>query len=192
MTEQSVVLIKPDGVKRGLVGEITRRFERAGLKIVALKMVWVDKDLVGKHYANKEDYLISVGEKTLKSYQEYGRDPQEELGTMEPLKIGQLVRKWNMEFLSSGPVVAMLWEGPGAIEIVRKIVGSTFPASAPPGTIRGDFSFDSTFLSNERKRTVRNLIHASGNREEAEFERQLWFQEKEIYAYKRLDEEMMI
>src|SRR4030042_6868850 len=169
--EESVVLIKPDGVKRGLVGEIIRRFERAGLKLIALKMVWVDKDVVGKHYTNKKAYLISVGKKTLESYQKYGKDPREELGTKNPLEIGKMVREWNMEFLSSGPVIALLWEGPSAIEIVRKIVGSPFPGSAPPGTIRGDYSFDSAHFSNASKRTVRNLIHASGDAKEAKFER---------------------
>ncbi len=189
--EQSVVLIKPDGVKRGLIGEIIRRIERAGLKIMAMKMVWVDKDLVGKHYTNKKSYLLSVGEKTLETYKKYGKDPKEELGTKNPLEIGKLVRNWNMEFLSSGPVVAILWEGPSAIEIVRKIVGSTFPASAPPGTIRGDYSFDSAQFSNASKRTVRNLIHASGDPKEAKFERQLWFHEEEIYSYQRSEEEVM-
>jgi nucleoside-diphosphate kinase len=189
--EKSVVLIKPDGVKRGLTGEIILRFERAGLKIVALKMVWVDKDLVGKHYTDKKSYLLSVGKKTLESYKKYGKDPKEELGTKDPLEIGKLVREWNMEFLSSGPVVAMLWEGPSAIEIVRKIVGSTFPVSAPPGTIRGDYSFDSAQFSNASKRTVRNLIHASGDAKEAKFERQLWFHEEEIYDYQRSEEKVM-
>lgn len=189
--EKSVVLIKPDGVKRGLVGEIIRRLERAGLKIIALKMVWVNKDLVGKHYADKKDYLLSVGKKTLETYKKYGKDPRESLGTMDPLKIGKIVRKWNMEFLSSGPVVAMLLEGPGAVVVVRKIVGPTFPLDALPGTIRGDYSFDSAHYANEKKRVVKNLIHASGDVKEAKFERQLWFQEKEIYAYKSSEEEVM-
>ena len=192
LVEQSVVLIKPDGIKRGLVGEIITRFERAGLKIAAMKMVWVKKNVVGKHYSSKKGYLLSVGKKTLETYQQYGRDPREELGTMDPLEIGKLVRKWNMDFLSSGPVLAILLEGPSAIEVVRKIVGSTFPLSAPPGTIRGDYSFDSAFYANANKRVARNLIHASGDKEEARFERLLWFCEEEIHAYRRLEEEMML
>jgi len=189
--EQSVVLIKPDGVKRGLIGEIILRLERAGLKIIALKMVWVDKDLVGKHYADKKDYLISVGKKTIETYKKYGKDPKEELGTKSPLEIGKIVRKWNMEFLTSGPVVAILWEGPSAIEIIRKIVGATFPLNAPPGTIRGDYSFDSALFADTQKRSTKNLIHASGDSKEAKFERQLWFHEDEIYSYKRSEEEVM-
>lgn len=190
--EQSVVLIKPDGIKRGLVGEIIRRIERAGLKIAAMKMIWVDKNVVGKHYTSKKSYLEGIGKKTLESYQKYGKDAKEHLGTMDPLEIGKLVRKWNMEFLSSGPVVAILWQGPGAVEVVRKIVGSTFPHSAPPGTIRGDYSFESPSFANKKKRSVYNLIHASGDPEEAKLERELWFKEKEIYSYKRSEDEVML
>lgn len=190
--EKSVVLIKPDGVKRGLVGEIIQRFERAGLKIAAMKMIWVTKTLVGKHYRDDNDYHRGVGERTLANYKEFGLDPNEKLGTADPVEIGKMVRKWNMEFLSSGPVVAILFEGYDAIRIIRKIVGSTYPSESAPGTIRGDFSLESPKVANTQKRTVRNLIHASGNQEEAEFERQLWFHEDEIYTYKRLDEEIMI
>lgn len=181
--EQTVVLIKPDGVKRGIVGDILTRFERVGLKIVAAKLIWVDKTTVGKHYRDDKEYHKSVGEKTLDNYKEYGLDPNENLGTADPVKIGKLIRKWNMGFLSSGPVFAILLEGPGAIKVVRKIVGSTFPADALPGTIRGDYSVESAFNANVQKRTVFNLIHASGSLEEARFERKLWFRKKEIYKY---------
>jgi nucleoside-diphosphate kinase len=188
MTEQSVVLIKPDGISRGLVGEIITRFEKIGIKIVAMKMIWVEKDIVGKHYSDNEDYLKSVGDKTLLNYQKYGVDPNETLGTKDPIEIGRKVRSWNMEFMSSGPVLAILLQAPGVVEIVRKIVGSTFPQTATPGTIRGDYSYDSAYISNMTKRTTRNLVHASGTVEEAEFERKLWFKESEIYDYKILAE----
>lgn len=181
--DQTVVLVKPDGVKRGIVGDILSRFERVGLKICAAKLVWVDARAVGKHYKDDNVYHRTVGEKTLENYQKYGIDPGENLGTKDPIKIGKLVRKWNMEFLSSGPVFAILLEGPGAIAVVRKIVGHTFPAEALPGTIRGDYSLDSSFGANIEKRTVRNLIHASGSKEEAEFEKKLWFKKKEICNY---------
>lgn len=181
--EQTVVLIKPDGVKRGIAGDILSRFERVGLKICAAKLIWVDKTTVGKHYKDDSAYHKSVGEKTLENYQKYGIDPGENLGTKDPVKIGKLVRKWNMEFLSSGPVFAILLEGHGAIAVVRKIVGHTFPSEALPGTIRGDYSLDSSFDANIQKRTVRNLIHASGSAEEAEFEKKLWFKKKEIYNW---------
>lgn len=187
-TEKTVVIIKPDGVQRGIVGEIISRFEKTGLKIVATKMVWVDQDLVGKHYADDKKYLTSIGTKTLENYKKYGMDANEELGTMDPYKIGQLVRKWNMDYITKGPVVAMVLEAPHAVELVRKMLGGTFPQTAVPGTIRGDYSGDSTFLSNTLKRSVKNLCHASGSIEEAEFEMQLWFHENEIHSYQRADE----
>ena len=125
----------------------------------------------------------SVGEKTLENYQKYGLDAKENLGTKDPVKIGKMVRKWNMEFLSSGPVFAMILEGPGAIAIVRKMIGHTFPAEALPGTIRGDYSYDSAYLSNTAKRTTLNIIHASGSKKEAALEIKLWFKRSEIYSY---------
>lgn len=181
--DQTVVLIKPDGVKKGIIGEILGRFERVGLKILAAKMAWVDKTFVGKHYKDDDAYHKSVGVKTLENYQKFGLDANESLGTKDPIKIGRMVRLWNMDFLSSGPVFAMLLEGPDAVLIVRKIVGSTFPADALPGTIRGDFSLDSAYIANLQKRTTQNVIHASGSKEEAEFEKKLWFRRSEIYEY---------
>jgi len=189
--EKTVVLLKPDTVKRGLSGEILRRFEKAGFKIVALKMVWVKADMVAKHYPDNKDYLTAVGNKTLKSYSEYGKDPNEELGTKDAYEIGQMVRKWNMEFLSSGPVVAVILQGLHAVDAVRMMVGNTLPRFAEPGTIRGDFSLDSPILANRQKRTVKNMVHASGNVEEAKFEEELWFKKNEIQEYKRSDEEIM-
>ncbi len=188
--QKTVVLVKPDGVKRGLVGDILSRFERVSMKIVAMKMVWVDAEVVGKHYADKDEYHMTVGTKTLENYQKYGFDAGETLGTKDPVEIGKLVRKWNMEFLSSGPVVAMLLSGENAVEIVRKMIGHTFPQVAAPGTIRGDYSFESAMGSNLAKRSTKNLIHASGSVEEAEFETKLWFRENEIYDYKRVGEDL--
>lgn len=181
--DYTVVLVKPDGVKRGIIGEITKRFERVGLKIASAKLVWVKKTHVGKHYTNDNEYLKSVGTKTLENYKKYGFDPKERIGTKDPVEIGRIIRKWNMEFLSSGPVFAMLLVGPRAIEIVRKIVGVTFPFDAIPGTIRGDYSFESPQVGDQEKRAVANLIHASSNENEARFERKLWFKEEDIYSY---------
>ncbi|USN53734.1 MAG: nucleoside-diphosphate kinase [Candidatus Nomurabacteria bacterium] len=190
--ERTVVLVKPDGVKRGLVGEIIGRFEKTGLKIVGMKMIWVDKELVAKHYPeSRTELLRGIGEKTLKTYQEYGMDPNEQLGTMDPLEIGKMVNNWNIDFLTSGPVMAMVLEGLHAISNVRQIVGNTLPVFADPGTIRGDYSLDSPAMANQQKRTVRNLIHASGNAEEAKYEVELWFRENELYTYKRSDEAVM-
>ncbi len=181
--EQTVVLIKPDGVKRGLVGEVLHRFERVGLKIVGMKMVWVNENFVGRHYKDDRVWYKSVGDKLLAFYNEHGRDVGEDLGSDDPIKLGKMVRKWLFTYITSGPVVAVLLEGPHAVEIVRKLIGSTFPLNSPPGTIRGDFYYDSPFLANFGKRSVMNIVHASGTPEEAKFERKLWFREKEIYGY---------
>lgn len=191
MLEQTVVLVKPDGVQRGLIGKILSRFEEVGLKINALKMVWVTEDHVAKHYTDDEEYLRTIGGKTLDTYETYGKDPNEDLGTSDALEIGRMVRKWNMEFLSSGPVVAVLLEGVHSVDTVRKMVGHTLPFKADPGTIRGSLSIDSPTLANSRKRPVINLVHASGNVEEAEFEKKLWFHEEEIHDYPRADAQVM-
>lgn len=181
--EQTVVLVKPDGVKRGLIGDIIARFERVGLKLIAAKLIWVDATHAGKHYRDDKDYHKTVGSKTLENYKKFGLDPNEDLGTKDPIKIGEIVRKRNMIFLSSGPVMAMLWEGVDAIRLVRKMTGHTFPAEAIPGTIRGDYSHDTALQINIEARSANNLVHASGDKTEAEWERKLWFKEKEIYDY---------
>lgn len=178
--EYSVVLIKPDGVQRGLIGEIISRFEKVGLRMIAGKMVHIDEEMAFKHYNFGEEWYQKVGEKLLQFYQEHGKDANEQIGTMQAKEIGKLVQKWNVDYLTEGPVLAMIWQGPHAVEIIRKIVGSTYPNQSPPGTIRGDFSYDSPLLSNANKRSVHNLIHASGSIKEAEFERKLWFKENEI------------
>jgi len=189
--EKTLVLVKPDGVKRGLTGEIIRRFEQAGLKLIGLKMVWVDKELVGKHYPMSRTTLLEgIGQKTLDTYVKMGKDAKAELGTDNPLEIGKMVNMWNMEHLTSGPVVAMVLEGIHAVENVRRIVGGTIPTYSAPGTIRGDYSIDSPVLANERKRSIKNIIHASGNVEEAEYELDLWFGNQELHSYKRADEDV--
>lgn len=181
--QKTVVLVKPDGVKRALVGDIMTRFEKIGFKLVAMKMIWVNQDHVAKHYKNEKEYLTGIGERTLEDYQKFGFDANETLGTKDPYKIGQKVRHWNMEALSESPLVAMIWEGVNAIEIVRKMVGSTNTTNALPGTIRGDFSADTPVLATLESRPIRTIVHASGNKEEADFEVKLWFKEKEIYKY---------
>lgn len=192
LKERTVVLLKPDTVKRGLVGSVLSRFEKTGLKIVAMKMVWVEEDLLKKHYPDdRTEFLKGMGEKTLKTYEKYGKDAGEEIGTKDALEIGKMVNSWNIEFLKSGPVVAFLLEGHNAIDNVRQIVGNTLPTLAAPGTIRGDYSTDSPVMANQQKRAVKNLIHASGNKEEAKYEEELWFHKDEIYEYKRADEEAM-
>lgn len=187
--EQTVVLIKPDGVRRGLVGEIIHRLERMGLKIVGLKMVWPNEDLLETHYKSSDlATLKRWGEKTLATYTKYGKDAQKDLGTTDPLKLGQMVKKWLFDYVTSGPIVAILVEGKHAVENVMNMAGPTMPVSAPAGTIRGDYSTDSAAYANEEKRGVMNLVHVSTSIEEANFEKTVWFSSPEIHTYKRLEE----
>lgn len=187
--EQTVVLIKPDGVRRGLVGKIIHRFERVGLKIVAMRLVWPKEEVWSKHYRSDDvEYLKTLGSKTLKTYREYGKSPKKDLGTDDPLELGKMIIKWLFDYVSSGPVVAMLLEGRHAVDNVKMLAGPTMPVQAPAGTIRGDFSTDSAAYANYEKRGVMNLVHVSGSIEEANFEKTLWFEPSEIHEYKRIEE----
>jgi len=186
--ERTLVLVKPDGVQRGLVGEILARFERAGLKLVALKMVRAPRELLERHYPADETFLRTIGGKTKEAFEAYGLDVRERMGTEDPVEVGRRVREWLVDFMASGPVVAAVVEGVHAVSAVRKLVGQTLPVFADPGTIRGDWSTDSPTLANLEQRPVRNLVHASGTLEEAEYEVRLWFREDEIHAYRRADE----
>lgn len=186
--ERTLVLVKPDGVQRGLVGEILARFERAGLKLVALKMVRAPRELLEHHYPADETFLRTIGGKTKEAFEAYGLDVRERMGTEDPVEVGRRVREWLVDFMASGPVVAAVVEGVHAVSAVRKLVGQTLPVFADPGTIRGDWSTDSPTLANLEQRPVRNLVHASGTLEEAEYEVRLWFREDEIHAYRRADE----
>ena len=187
--ERTVVLVKPDGVKRGLVGEITHRFERMGMKIVAMKMVWPKEELLKKHYLSESvDTLKRLGNKTLKTYTDYGKNAKADFGTDDPIELGKLVIGWLIDYVSSGPVIAILFEGRHAVDNAISLAGPTMPVHAPAGTIRGDFSTDSAAYANEERRGVENLIHVSGSSEEAKFEEGLWFTKAEIHNYKRNDE----
>jgi nucleoside-diphosphate kinase len=181
--ERTLVLVKPDGVKRGIVGRVLIRFEEAGLKIVALKMVQVSREYAENHYPNTPEWIRGMGEKTLQSYREQGKDPVKEMGTDDPMEIGNMIKGWNVDYLTSGPLVALVLEGPHAISVVRKMCGFTLPAFADPGTIRGDFSITSPLVANELKRAVRNLVHASSDQDEADYEIGYWFREEELCSY---------
>ena len=172
--ERTLVIIKPDGVRRQLVGDIIARFERCGLEIERLVQVLASADLLWRHYPSDEEWLAKVGGKTIKTYQTYGIDAVQELGTADPLEIGKMVKKWLVEFMTSGPVVAFVLRGNHAVDVVRKITGDTIPLFAAPGTIRGDYAVDSPDLANAEHRAVANLVHASGTVEEAKYEIGLW------------------
>lgn len=184
MNEKTLVVIKPDAMQRGIMGEIISRYEKVGLKVIGAKMLKVPKELADKHYPkDRDDFITGMGQKTLNSYKDQGLDPIKELGTDDPKEIGLKIQGWLVEFISESPVMALVLEGPHAIEVVRKLTGFTLPSKAGPGTIRGDYSFDSSAYANTAKRPIRNLIHASGDAEEAEFEVNLWFKPEELYEY---------
>lgn len=177
-TQRTLVLIKPDGVQRHLVGDILHRFEQAGLKIVGLKLVWATAELANKHYRNDPAYLTSIGEKTLKGYEKLGVPLDE-----RPLEIGRRVRSHLSRHLSVSPVVALVLQGTNAILNVRQLVGATDPILADVGSIRGDLTIDTIQLADLEGRSVRNLIHASGDAAEAEREIQIWFSSSELHEY---------
>lgn len=180
ISERTLVLVKPDGVKRGLIGAIIQRFERAGLRIVALKMITATREELEGHFPKDKKWIRGMGEKSLATWREYGIDPIKILGTADAYKIGQGIAQWNYRYLLSGPMIAMVLEGIHSVETVRKLVGNTAPSKAAPGTIRGDFSIDSPDLANVEGRAVHNLVHASGTIQEAKQEIDIWFNQDEI------------
>ena len=159
--QRTLVLFKPDAVQRGVVGEILTRFERVGLKIVGTKMIAPDRDHYYKHYEDIGKMVTRRGEDTFNI---------------------------TLDLMLQGPVIAMVFEGVEAVALVRKLVGTTEPKSAAPGTIRGDFSHMSFGFADGAKKGIPNLIHASGDPEEAEQEIGHWFSDDELYDYEALNE----
>ena len=153
--EQTLVLIKPDGVQRNLIGKIITRFEDAGLKIIGMRMSWIDEDFAKQHY--REDIAQKYGDR---------------------------VRNGLIKYIKEGPIIALVLEGVEAISVTRKIVGSTYPSESAPGTIRGDFAHISKNYANAKEINVRNLIHASANAEDAKIEVPLWFKPSDLHSYK--------
>ncbi len=190
--ERTLVFLKPDGVQRGLIGVVIGRLERAGLKVIGLKLMRASVDLLNRHYPSDEGFLRTVGGKTLEAFAAAGLDVRKETGTDDPLAIGRHVRAWLIDYVTSGPVVVFVLEGTHAVAVTRKLVGDTLPYRAAPGTIRGDFSADSPVVANVQRRPVRNLVHASGSLEEAAFEIGLWFSSAELHEYRRVDEELIL
>ncbi len=183
--EKTFVLIKPDGVRKGLVGEVVKRFEQRDLKVVALEMFQASRLEMDKHYPKDEKWVRRLGEKTMATYAKYGHDVKKDFGTSDLVRVGKTVRNWLLDFMSSAPMVKMVVQGVHAVDMVRKIVGPTMPYLAEMGTIRGDFSNDSPLNANVERRAVYNLVHASETPEEAKHEINHWFGKKTIFKYKR-------
>lgn len=187
--EKTLVLIKPDGVQRTLIGEIIKRYERSGLKLIGLKMMVPSQEMATKHYyeVGGDEWLENVGANTRKAYEKKGENPPYDTNK----EIGQSVLEGCAKYLSSGPVIAMIWQGNNAVGLVRKITGGTEPLTSDIGTIRGDFTLDSYALADTDKRSIRNLVHASGTPEEAEKEIRIWFSDKEVLNYRLIAEEIL-
>jgi nucleoside-diphosphate kinase len=185
--ERTLVLLKPDAIQRALIGEIVQRYERLGLKLVGLKMVVPTASQVEGHYTLDPNWRRVTGEKTIKAYRDRNLPPPSE----DPLEITAKILKNLVKYLTAGPVVAMVWQGAHAVELVRKITGGTEPRTSPVGTIRGDFVPDSYVMSDTDDRAVRNLIHASGSVAEANMEIPHWFDKKELVDYKVKHEDIL-
>lgn len=177
--ERTLVIIKPDGVQRTLIGEVIKRYERVGLKIVGMKMLLPDRNLIESHYTIDPDWIRKAGEKSIKNAA---------TDSVDPIEVGKQILEQLVYYFSASPVVAMVLEGAHAVDVVRKITGGTEPRSSDVGTIRGDFMLDSYVFANGEKRAIRNIVHASGSIEESSAEIPLWFKENELISYRLVQE----
>jgi len=185
--ERTLVIIKPDGIQRSLIGEIIARYERIGLKIVGLKIVVPTEQHIETHYTLDPNWRKVTGEKTIAGYKAKGMEPP----SQDPLEITARILNNLKKYMTSGPVIAIVLEGAHAVSIVRKITGGTEPLTTDVGTIRGDFVLDSYQMSDNDGRAVRNLIHASGSVKEAEAEISHWFKKDEIIDYRLIQESIL-
>jgi nucleoside-diphosphate kinase len=176
--ERTLVLLKPDAVKRQIVGELITRFERKGLKITALKMILASEAQAGAHYTDSEEWLKDSGERTYNSYLEKGLEPP-----MEARDLALNTRRKLMDGLTAGPLVAIVLQGAHVIEILRKMRGATSPQAADVGTVGFDYSVDSYELADAGDWPIRNIIHASDSAENAEREIKIWFDKDEVLEY---------
>ena len=189
--QKALLIIKPDGVQRGLIGKIITRFETAGLKIIGLKFQWAKKEQIVAHYPETEAWFKKVGERTLTNYSKKGLDAKKIFKTDDAVSIGKIVKSWLIDYMQESPMFFAVVEAYDVIEMVRKLSGNTIPLQALPGTIRGDFSHDTIDLANEQNRPLRNIIHASDTPEDGEKEVALWFAPEELFEYKLSGEKFM-
>ncbi len=185
--ERTMVIIKPDGIQRSLIGEVVGRYERSGLKLVALKMLVPTEKMVEEHYSLDPEWKLKTGEKNLKAYREKGLKPP----TEDPIEQSNMILGKLKKYLACGPVIAMVWQGAHAVAIVRKLTGGTEPLQSDVGTIRGDFVIDSYKMADDDLRAIRNIVHASGSIKEANDEIKYWFKDNEIINYKLMVEQML-
>ena len=188
ITERTLVIIKPDGVQRNLVGNIISRLEAIGLKIVGLQFRVPTEAEVREHYTLDPNWVGLVGTKLIESKVRSGEEAWKD---RDPLEVGGDILERLVAYMVAGPVAMIVVEGVHATEVVRKIVGGTEPRSSDVGTIRGDYVIDSYALAERDKRAVRNLVHASGSVEEAEKEIALWFSDDQLIEYVHVQEKIL-
>ena len=184
--ERTFVILKPDAVQRGLIGEIVKRFESVGLKMVALKMIMATEQQCWDHYNKDEAWFLKKGANIIKNREDLGLPVEK-----EAMEYGKDIIRALVKFMSCGPIVPMVWEGNQAVGIVKKIVGATEPLSSDGGTIRGDYTLDSYELASLDERAVRNLIHCSDPVEDAAREIPIWFTDEEILKYRLVTEQIL-
>ena len=185
--ERTLIVIKPDGIQRSLVGEIILRYERIGLKLMALKMLILSPEFIEQHYTLDPTWLKKTGEKTIAGYEAKGLKPP----SKNPEEISAKILEGLKKYVAAGPVIAMVWQGAHAVQIARKVTGGTEPLVSDVGTIRGDFVLDSYQMADTDGRAVRNLIHASGSPAEADKEIAHWFTKEELMRYKVVQEKIL-
>ncbi len=183
--EQTLIIIKPDAIQRGLIGIIFECFEKVGLKLLAAKMVKPDKEVIKNHYPGTKEWISEMGQKTLASFKQSGINVKEKLGTDDPFKLGKFIYDRLIKYWMEGPIIVSVWEGPHAISVARKIRGHTIPILSEPGTIHNQYSFDSSPLSASLDRVVKTFIHASTDNQEAQREIRYWFKTTEFRSYER-------
>ncbi|MEK7495649.1 MAG: nucleoside-diphosphate kinase [Patescibacteria group bacterium] len=185
MIEKTLIIIKPDAVKRGLVGKVIETFENVGLKLMAGKMLKPSADVIKNHYPGTSEWIKEMGEKTLASFKQSGNNVLETFKTEDPNQLGQFIYERLIKYWMEGPIVVMVWAGPNAVVVARKLRGHTIPALAVPGTLLAQYSFDSSPLSASLDRVVKTFIHASGSTDEAEREIKYWFKDAKFKEYER-------
>jgi nucleoside-diphosphate kinase len=183
--EKTVIILKPDALKRAIVGEIFERFERVGLKLLQAKMIQPNKEVIEKHYPGDEGWIREMGEKTLASFKQSGKDAKAKFGTEDTKHLGQYIYDRLISYWQEGPVIVSVWEAPNAVAVARKLRGHTIPLLAEPGTIFSQYSFESSDSSADLDRAVKTFIHASGSVSEAEREMKYWFGTTEFKSYER-------
>lgn len=184
--QRTFMIVKPDGVQRNLVGEIIRRIERTGLKLVAMKFMVATPEQALAHYGKDDEWLNAKGGRRIEQMKLAGKPV-----TKEAKDYGQDIVNANVKFITAGPIVPMIWEGNEAVGVVKKIVGTTEPLTSDVGTIRGDLTIDSYDLSDNDERCVRNLVHCTSDPNETQREIDIWFKPEEVVNYKHVNERML-